>query len=180
MTKRESALDVTDHEAVIAFCRVKGIGLVVIGPEAPLVDGLADSLRAFGILVFGPSASAARLEGSKGFTKDLCAEHDIPTARFRRFASAADAHHYVAVHPLPVVVSDRPDAMQIRQKQQEQAQAVPMPEAPRMPRQTDATFVDGRQQAQPSMRPGESVGSVSFSSGPRTGDASGGVEQWGG
>jgi phosphoribosylamine--glycine ligase len=54
--------------------------------------------------VVGPSAAAAELEASKGFTKDLCAQHDIPTARFRRFAGAADAHHYVAVHPLPVVV----------------------------------------------------------------------------
>jgi phosphoribosylamine--glycine ligase len=67
------ALDVTDHEAVIAFCRNHAVALVVVGPEAPLVDGLADSLRAAQIKVFGPSAAAARLEGSKGFTKAMCA-----------------------------------------------------------------------------------------------------------
>ena len=67
------ALDVADHEAVIRFCKEKDIGLVVIGPEAPLVAGLADDLEAAGIKVFGPSQAAAQLEGSKGFTKDLCA-----------------------------------------------------------------------------------------------------------
>ena len=67
------ALDVADHEAVIRFCKENDIGLVVIGPEAPLVAGLADDLAAAGIKVFGPSQAAAKLEGSKGFTKDLCA-----------------------------------------------------------------------------------------------------------
>jgi phosphoribosylamine---glycine ligase len=98
------ALAITDPAAVTAFVAAHGIGLVVIGPEAPLVAGVADALRRAGVPVVGPSAAAAELEASKGFTKDLCAEHQIPTARFRRFASAADAHHYVAVHPLPVVV----------------------------------------------------------------------------
>lgn len=98
------ALAITDPAAVVAFAAEQHIGLVVIGPEAPLVAGVADALRKAGVPVVGPSAAAAQLEASKGFTKDLCAEHDIPTARFRRFAGAADAHHYVAVHPLPVVV----------------------------------------------------------------------------
>ncbi|HKX35827.1 MAG TPA: phosphoribosylamine--glycine ligase, partial [Rhizorhapis sp.] len=72
-------LDAADHGAVAAFCAEKAIGLVVIGPEAPLVDGLADSLRAAGVPVFGPSRLAAQLEGSKGFTKDLCQRAGIPT-----------------------------------------------------------------------------------------------------
>ncbi len=81
-------LDVGDHAAVTSFCAAGHIGLVVIGPEAPLVDGLADSLRAAGVAVFGPSGAAAQLEGSKGFTKDLCARHDIPTAGYVRVESA--------------------------------------------------------------------------------------------
>ena len=85
------SLDITDHAAVIAFCEERRIGLVVIGPEAPLVDGLADSLRAEGIAVFGPSAAAAQLEGSKGYTKDLCERAGIPTAGYVRTASLADA-----------------------------------------------------------------------------------------
>jgi phosphoribosylamine--glycine ligase len=84
-------VDVTDHELVIAFCEQESIGLVVIGPEAPLVDGLADSLRAEGVAVFGPSKAAAQLEGSKGFTKDLCERHGIPTARYVRARSAQEA-----------------------------------------------------------------------------------------
>ncbi len=77
-------MDATDHELAIAFCEQESIGLVVIGPEAPLVDGLADSLRGEGIAVFGPSQAAAQLEGSKGFAKDLCERHGIPTARYIR------------------------------------------------------------------------------------------------
>jgi phosphoribosylamine--glycine ligase len=84
-------VDVTDHELVIAFCEQERIGLVVIGPEAPLVDGLADSLRAEGVAVFGPSRAAAQLEGSKGFTKDLCERHGIPTARYVRTRNAEEA-----------------------------------------------------------------------------------------
>jgi phosphoribosylamine--glycine ligase len=98
------ALDVADHDAVIRFCKKNAIGLVVIGPEAPLVAGLADDLKAAGIKVFGPSRAAARLEGSKGFTKDLCAAHGIPTAAYRRFADPASAKAYVAKQDLPVVV----------------------------------------------------------------------------
>lgn len=84
-------LDVKAHDAVIEFCRGKGVDLVVIGPEAPLVDGLADSLRAADIAVFGPSAAAAQLEGSKGFTKDLCARAGIPTAGYVRTRSLEEA-----------------------------------------------------------------------------------------
>ena len=98
------ALDVADPEAVIRFCKESAIGLVVIGPEAPLVAGLADDLEAAGIKVFGPSREAARLEGSKGFTKDLCAAHGIPTAAYRRFADAASAKAYVTGQKLPIVV----------------------------------------------------------------------------
>ena len=98
------ALDVADHAAVIGFCRENDIGLVVIGPEAPLVAGLADDLQAAGIKVFGPSRAAAELEGSKGFTKDLCAEYGIPTAAYRRFDDASAAKAYVATQSLPIVV----------------------------------------------------------------------------
>jgi phosphoribosylamine--glycine ligase len=97
-------LAIADPDAVVAFAREHAIGLVVVGPEGPLVAGVVDALRAAGIDAFGPTAAAAQLEGSKGFTKDLARAAGIPTAGFRRFASAADAHHYVAVHPLPVVV----------------------------------------------------------------------------
>jgi len=98
------ALDVEDHAAVASFCRDKGVDLVVVGPEAPLVAGLADGLRAAGIRVFGPSKAAARLEGSKGFTKDLCARFRIPTAAFGRFADAAAAIAYIRGQGAPIVV----------------------------------------------------------------------------
>ncbi|HEX7709678.1 MAG TPA: phosphoribosylamine--glycine ligase [Sphingomonadaceae bacterium] len=84
-------LDAGDHGAVAAFCNDRRIGLVVIGPEAPLVDGLADSLRGEGIAVFGPSKAAAQLEGSKGFTKDLCARAGIPTGGYVRTKSLSEA-----------------------------------------------------------------------------------------
>ncbi|MBB4086522.1 phosphoribosylamine--glycine ligase [Sphingomonas carotinifaciens] len=98
-------LAATDHAAVIAFARDHAIGLVVIGPEAPLVDGLADSLRAAGIPVFGPSKAAAQLEGSKGFTKDLCARANIPTAGYLRVSSLeAAATALDTTFGLPVVI----------------------------------------------------------------------------
>ncbi|MCE7026553.1 phosphoribosylamine--glycine ligase [Jiella avicenniae] len=98
------SLDVADHDAIVRFCRDAGIGLVVVGPEAPLVAGLADRLEEAGILVFGPSAAAARLEGSKGFTKDLCSRHDIPTARYKRFTDAAAAKTYLDETGYPTVI----------------------------------------------------------------------------
>ncbi len=98
------AVDPADAAAVIAACRDKAIGLVVVGPEQPLVDGLADALTAAGIPVFGPSAAAARLEGSKGYTKDLCAEAGIPTAAYRRFTLPGPARAHVVAEGLPIVV----------------------------------------------------------------------------
>ena len=97
-------LDVTDHAAVIAFCQAQTIGLVVIGPEAPLVDGLADSLRDAGVPVFGPNKAAAQLEGSKGFTKDLCARAGIPTGGYERVTSEADALAALTRFGAPVVI----------------------------------------------------------------------------
>jgi phosphoribosylamine--glycine ligase len=98
------ALDSADHAAVVRFCRDKRIDLVVIGPEAPLVAGLADDLAAAGIKAFGPSKAAAQLEGSKGFTKDFCAEHGIPTAAYARFDDSASALAYLERHTFPIVV----------------------------------------------------------------------------
>jgi phosphoribosylamine--glycine ligase len=90
------AVHVADHAAVIAFCEAHAVRLVVIGPEAPLVDGLGDGLRAAGIAVFGPSAAAARLEGSKRFTKELCARAGIPTAGHVAVATRAEAEAALA------------------------------------------------------------------------------------
>ena len=99
------ALDTADHAAAISFCRETSIDFVVIGPEIPLVAGLSDDLAAAGIKVFGPSKAAARLEGSKGFTKDLCREHAIPTAAYERFGDAVAAKGYIATrNRLPIVV----------------------------------------------------------------------------
>ena len=93
-----------DHDAVVKFCVDNKIGLVVIGPEAPLVHGLADDLAKAGIPAFGPSAEAAKLEGSKGFTKDLCAEANIPTAAYQRFNNAPKAKAYIRTRNLPIVI----------------------------------------------------------------------------
>lgn len=98
------ALDVTDHGAVIAFCQARAIDLVVVGPEAPLVDGLSDSLRAAGIPVFGPSQAAAQLEGSKGFTKDLSARAGIPTAGYVRTSSLEEARAALTRFAAPYVL----------------------------------------------------------------------------
>ncbi|MEI2297798.1 phosphoribosylamine--glycine ligase [Ensifer sp. MJa1] len=98
------ALDTEDHAAVAAFCRDQAIDFVVVGPEGPLVAGLADVLRAAGIPVFGPSAAAAQLEGSKGFTKDLCARYDIPTGAYGRFSDAESAKAYVRDQGAPIVI----------------------------------------------------------------------------
>lgn len=97
-------LNAEDHAAVIAFCRDKVIDLVVVGPEAPLVAGLADDLRAAGFAVFGPSKAAAQLEGSKGFTKDICARYNIPTGAYQRFSAAEPAKAYIREQGAPIVV----------------------------------------------------------------------------
>jgi len=98
------ALDVADAQAVIAFCHLQNIGFVVIGPEQPLVAGLVDALDAAGIKAFGPSKAAARLEGSKGFTKDLCAKYGIPTGAYQKFANRDAALAYAREMGAPIVV----------------------------------------------------------------------------
>jgi phosphoribosylamine--glycine ligase len=99
-----AAFDTEKHDDVVEFCRGTGIDFIVVGPEAPLVAGLSDRLRAAGFLVFGPSAAAAQLEGSKGFTKDLCAKYDIPTGAYQRFNNAPKAKAYVRAQGAPIVV----------------------------------------------------------------------------
>jgi phosphoribosylamine---glycine ligase len=98
------ALDAADHAAVIAFCRARKIDLVVVGPEAPLCAGIVDDLAAAGFKAFGPSRTAAQLEGSKGFTKDLCRANGIPTAAYARFTAAAPAKDYLRAQGAPIVV----------------------------------------------------------------------------
>ena len=98
------ALDLRDHAGVIGFCRANRIGLVVVGPEAPLCAGIVDDLTAAGIKAFGPSKAAAQLEGSKGFTKDLCRANAIPTARYQRFDAALPAKAHVRAQGAPIVV----------------------------------------------------------------------------
>ncbi|WP_373502115.1 phosphoribosylamine--glycine ligase [Aestuariivirga sp.] len=97
-------LKVTDHAAIIAFCKAEDIGLVVVGPEAPLVAGLADDCLAAGLKIFGPTKFAAQLEGSKGFTKDICARYGIPTAAYGRFTDEASALVYLDAHGAPIVI----------------------------------------------------------------------------
>jgi phosphoribosylamine--glycine ligase len=97
-------LDVDDHAAVVRFCQDKEISLVVVGPEAPLVAGIADDLTEAGIPVFGPSRAAAQLEGSKGFTKDLCDRYGIPTGSYMRFNNAPKAKAYIRVTGAPIVI----------------------------------------------------------------------------
>jgi phosphoribosylamine--glycine ligase len=98
------ALDLADHAAVIAFCRKNAIDFVVVGPEAPLCAGIVDDLEAAGIKAFGPTRAAARLEGSKGFTKDLCRANGIPTAAYERFQAAGAARAYLRSRGAPIVV----------------------------------------------------------------------------
>ncbi len=98
------ALDIADHAAVIEFCRANAIDFVVVGPEGPLCAGIVDDLEAAGIKAFGPSRAAAQLEGSKGFTKDLCRSNRIPTAAYERFRAAEPAKAYVRVRGAPIVI----------------------------------------------------------------------------
>jgi phosphoribosylamine--glycine ligase len=97
-------LNISDHEAVIGFCKDEGIDFVVVGPEAPLVAGLADDLRAKDIKVFGPSKAAAQLEGSKKFTKELCDRKNIPTAAYGHFTDAKSAKAYTREQGAPIVI----------------------------------------------------------------------------
>src|SRR5499425_2909109 len=84
-----ATLDIADHAAVVTFCKANRIDFVVVGPEAPLCAGIVDDLAAAGIKAFGPSKAAAQLEGSKGFTKDLCRANNIPAPGYERFTAAA-------------------------------------------------------------------------------------------
>ena len=99
-----AAIEITNHGAVIAFCREHAISFVVVGPEAPLVAGMVDDLNAAGIKAFGPSKFAAQLEGSKGFTKDICASYNIPTAAYGRFTDLEKAKAYLAQQGAPIVI----------------------------------------------------------------------------
>jgi len=101
------ALDIADHPAVIAFAMAQGVDFVVVGPEAPLVAGIVDDLEAAGIKTFGPTRAAARLEGSKGFTKDLAKANNIPTAAYERFHAATPAKAYVRARGAPMAAIAR-------------------------------------------------------------------------
>ncbi|MDM7932366.1 phosphoribosylamine--glycine ligase [Tabrizicola sp.] len=97
-------LDILDGAAVVTFCAENAIDFVIIGPEAPLAAGVADACRAAGLLTFGPSAAAARLEASKAFTKEICDACAAPTAGYARFTEAAPARAYIAAKGAPIVV----------------------------------------------------------------------------
>ncbi|KAG0450975.1 hypothetical protein HPP92_026669 [Vanilla planifolia] len=97
-------LDISDGNSVISFCRLWGVGLVVIGPEAPLVNGLGNDLVNAGIPTFGPSSEAAVLEGSKEFMKRLCDKYKIPTAKYQTFTDPSKAKQYVEEQGTPIVV----------------------------------------------------------------------------
>lgn len=99
-----AALDPCDGDAVAAFAAEEAIDFVIVGPEAPLAAGVADTLAAAGILAFGPSAAAAQLEASKSFTKEICDAAQAPTAAWARFDDAAAARAYVAQQGAPIVV----------------------------------------------------------------------------
>ncbi|MTI09066.1 phosphoribosylamine--glycine ligase [Curvivirga aplysinae] len=98
------AIKAEDVDGIVRFSKENAIDLVVIGPEAPLVLGLADKLQDAGILAFGPSAKAAELEGSKGFMKDICAKYGIDTAAYARFTNPEDAKAYIREQGAPIVV----------------------------------------------------------------------------
>ena len=97
-------VDVLDGAAVVAFCAENAVDFVIVGPEAPLAAGVADATRAAGILTFGPSARAARLEASKAFTKEICDACHAPTAAYARFTSAEPARAYIRAQGAPIVV----------------------------------------------------------------------------
>jgi phosphoribosylamine---glycine ligase len=98
------ALNITDHTAIVTFCKSHAVDFVVVGPEAPLVAGIVDDLAAAGIPAFGPSKFAAQLEGSKGFTKDICAKYNIPTAAYLRCKDEATALTYLLKTGAPIVI----------------------------------------------------------------------------
>ncbi|MCE3231795.1 MAG: phosphoribosylamine--glycine ligase [Rickettsiaceae bacterium] len=98
------AISPSDQQAVVKFCKEKDIGLVMVGPETPLVEGLVDTLEAAGILAFGPSKKAAQLEGSKDFTKKACDNYNIPTAAYETFTDAELAKKYIEKTGTPIVI----------------------------------------------------------------------------
>ncbi len=97
-------VDAEDIDGLVALAKEKAVDFVVVGPEGPLVAGLADRLTGAGIKVFGPSAAAAEIEGSKGFMKDICAECGVPTAAYRRFTDKEEAKAYIREKGAPIVV----------------------------------------------------------------------------
>ncbi|KAI4298941.1 hypothetical protein L6164_032446 [Bauhinia variegata] len=97
-------LDIYDGAAVVSFCRQWGVGLVVVGPEAPLVSGLVNNLVKAGIPTFGPSTEAAALEGSKNFMKHLCDRYEIPTAKYKTFSDSSAAKQYIQEEGAPIVI----------------------------------------------------------------------------
>ena len=98
------AIESEDLDGLVKFCQKEKINFVVVGPEAPLVKGLVDKLTTAGIKAFGPSAAAAKLEGSKSFTKEFCLRHKIPSAAFKRFTHADAAIKYVEKVGAPIVI----------------------------------------------------------------------------
>jgi phosphoribosylamine---glycine ligase len=101
---RTVPISLDDHREIIALCRTNAIDLVVVGPEGPLVAGLTNDLLREGVLCFGPTREAARLEGSKGYAKDFCREFGIPTADYRRFGEPNEAKKYIRKRAAPIVV----------------------------------------------------------------------------
>jgi phosphoribosylamine--glycine ligase len=99
-----AALDILDGGLVVTFCEENAVDFVIVGPEAPLAAGVADALRAAGILTFGPSAAAARLEASKAFTKEVCDACGAPTAGWARFTEAEAALAHIRAEGAPIVV----------------------------------------------------------------------------
>ncbi len=99
-----TCITLAGNPAIVDYCKTHVIDLVVVGPEQPLVDGLADDLRAAGIAVFGPSAAGAQLEASKDFTKKLCDKYAIPTARYATFDNRTEAFEYIYKHGAPIVI----------------------------------------------------------------------------
>ena len=97
-------IDILDGATVVTFCEENAIDFVIVGPEAPLAAGVADACRAAGLLTFGPSAAAARLEASKAFTKEICDACAAPTAAYARFTEAAPARDYIRQQGAPIVV----------------------------------------------------------------------------
>src|SRR3982075_3439139 len=98
------ALDITDHAAVIAFCKASKVDFVVVGPDAPIAAGIVDDLNAAGFKAFGPTKAAGQLESSKNFTKALCRANNIPTAAYRHFTGAEAAKTYIRAQGAPIVV----------------------------------------------------------------------------